>query len=271
MTSEQSDCVIFKSTPLQGIMAPEYFELANADHFWCRRRFEVLKLLGGDILRSATQPAEIGCGNGVLMQQIENTYNLAVVGFDLHEAALRRTLSRSRSVYCYDIHQKDEEFERRFDVILLFDVLEHINDEHEFLESVKYHLSAGGYLIVNVPALQWLFSPYDRIQGHYRRYSIQALEYLARRSGFEIIKTTYWGAPLVPVAAIRKLTLSLRKTDAATYAKGFDPGSSTINQLLMKLSRLETLPQNWIGTSVMAVLRMRERQETASLERTKIT
>ncbi len=256
MISQQNERVIFKSKPLEGIMAPAYFELANASHFWCRRRFEVLDLFAGEILRHAGSVAEIGCGNGVLMQQIEDAYQLPVAGFDLHEAALRSNISRSGSVYCYDIHQRDPEFERKFDAILMFDVLEHIAGEDRFLQAAKFHLAAGGYLITNVPALQWLYSPYDRIQGHCRRYSLGTFEAVVKRNGFEVIKTSYWGAPLVPVAVLRKFALSLRRTGETTYAKGFDPGSPRINQLLMRISRLELLPQRWIGTSVMAVLRV---------------
>jgi SAM-dependent methyltransferase len=256
MISQRNDRVIFKSKPLDGIMAPEYFELATPDHFWCRRRFAVLESLAGDILRNAAHLAEIGCGNGVLMHQIEEKYHRPVIGFDLHEGALRKSISQSGAVYCYDIHDRDREFEQKFDVVLMFDVLEHIENEDRFLESTQFHMTPGGYLLVNVPALQWLYSPYDRIQGHCRRYSIRNFESVAQRNGFEVIKASYWGAPLVPVAAIRKLLLSLRKTQEATYAKGFDPGSPVVNNLLMNASRFEVVPQHLIGTSVMAVLRM---------------
>src|SRR5580658_4213571 len=101
---ERSRRVIFKSTPLTGIMADQYFDLATPQHFWCRRRFEVLQKLADSILRSATRVAEIGCGNGVLQRQLEDTYNIAPVGFDLHEGALRQNMCRRGEVYCYDIH-----------------------------------------------------------------------------------------------------------------------------------------------------------------------
>jgi hypothetical protein len=69
---EESSRVIFKSKPLMGIMADQYFDLATPRHFWCRRRFEVLRKLADERLRSATRAAEIGCGNGVLQRQIED-------------------------------------------------------------------------------------------------------------------------------------------------------------------------------------------------------
>ncbi len=178
--------VIFKSTPLTGIMAEQYFDLATPQHFWCRRRFEVLQRLAGDRLRSAGRVAEIGCGNGVLQRQVEDAYGLAPAGFDLHEQALRHNLCRRGEVYCYDIHDRAPEFRGAFDVLLMFDVLEHIQDQDRFLDSARFHLAERGCIIVNVPALQWLFSAYDRVQGHQRRYSLAMMKDIARRNNFEL-------------------------------------------------------------------------------------
>lgn len=249
--------VIFKSRPLTGIMAEPYFDLATPRHFWCRRRFEVLQMLAGDRLRAARKAAEIGCGNGVLQRQIEDAYELAPAGFDLHEAALRKSMTRRGAVYCYDIHERAPEFHKAFDLLLLFDVLEHIEDQDRFLDAARFHLAEGGAILLNVPALQWLYSAYDRVQGHYRRYSLADVEDVARRNGFDARKSTYWGGPLVAVAALRKAALMLRSAGQDDYARGFDPGSEWMNKLLYRYSTLEALPQRAGGTSVMAVLEMR--------------
>src|SRR3954466_2531584 len=130
---EGTDRVVFLSKPLTEIMAEEYFDLASPQHFWCKRRFEVLQKLADKRLRSSVKAAEIGCGNGVLQRQIEDAYELSPAGFDLHEAALRRNMCRRGEVYCYDIHQRDDAFRKAFDLLLLFDVLEHIQDQDRFL------------------------------------------------------------------------------------------------------------------------------------------
>jgi SAM-dependent methyltransferase len=65
-----------------------------------------------------------------------------------------------------------------FDTIIYIDVLEHIeNDAAEIDEAVK-RLTRGGRLIVLGPAHQWLYSPFDRSLGHFRRYSMRALRAL---------------------------------------------------------------------------------------------
>jgi SAM-dependent methyltransferase len=234
-------------------MAEQYFDLATPSHFWCRRRFEVFQKLAGGMLRPGTRVAEIGCGNGVLQRQIEDAYDLAPAGFDLHEDALRHNMSRHSGVYCYDIHDRAPEFAAAFEVILMFDVLEHIEDQDSFLDSARFHLAGGGSIVVNVPALQWLYSPYDRVQGHQRRYSLTELCEVGRRNGFRVSAATYWGGPLVPVVALRKAALTIGGKKLDNYSAGFDPQGDFINGCLYRWSRAEVVPQRIAGTSVMAV------------------
>jgi 2-polyprenyl-3-methyl-5-hydroxy-6-metoxy-1,4-benzoquinol methylase len=65
--------------------------------------------------------------------------------------------------------------ESRFDSILYIDVLEHIQNDRAELESASRHLAPGGKLIVLSPAYQFLFSPFDKSIGHYRRYDRASL------------------------------------------------------------------------------------------------
>jgi 2-polyprenyl-3-methyl-5-hydroxy-6-metoxy-1,4-benzoquinol methylase len=60
----------------------------------------------------------------------------------------------------------------RFDTILYVDVLEHIEDDRAELERAARRLRPGGRLVVLSPAHPWLFSPFDRAIGHFRRYSL---------------------------------------------------------------------------------------------------
>ncbi len=65
--------------------------------------------------------------------------------------------------------------DERFDSILYVDVLEHIERDRDELAAARDHLRAGGHLVVLSPAHQWLFTPFDRAIGHYRRYSSSTL------------------------------------------------------------------------------------------------
>ena len=100
-------------------MTEHWYDIASLEHFWIRRRFEVLQKFAGPILSKAAIVAEIGCGNGMLQRQIEVTYGIAVTGFELNDAALRANVSENSPLYCYDIHRRAPQFEARFDTYFL--------------------------------------------------------------------------------------------------------------------------------------------------------
>ena len=234
-------------------MDDRWYEVANLDHPWIARRFEVLRRLAGDLVPQAKAIAEIGCGHGLLQRQIEDFYGVEVAGFDLNDAALRQTISRRSPLCCYDVLEKRPEYEGRFDLILLADVLEHVPDDAEFLRAVQFHLAPSGRVLVNVPALQSLYSRYDCEVGHVRRYCISSLRETARRSGMTIARYTYWGLPLLPLLTLRKLWMLVCSGDGA-IAAGFGVVSPWRNLVLRLLSRCEPIPQRVLGTSLMGVL-----------------
>jgi ubiquinone/menaquinone biosynthesis C-methylase UbiE len=70
----------------------------------------------------------------------------------------------------------DLPLEEKFDAIIYIDVVEHIEKDKAELELAEKYLKRGGKLIVLVPAHQFLFSPFDKAIGHYRRYNKQMLK-----------------------------------------------------------------------------------------------
>jgi hypothetical protein len=176
-----------------------------------------------------------------------------VSGFDLNETALKKNISRLGTVNCYDIFQKEPSLRERFDVIFLFDVLEHITDEKKFLDAIVFHLAPAGHLIVNVPACQWAYSEYDRAVGHVRRYSIRSLGDSGALANLRITKCTYWGLPLVPAMVLRKLYLTGKTDQDEITSSGFAVANKSVNRLMGLLSGCEFIPQKLIGTSVTAV------------------
>jgi len=243
----------YLSKPMPVNMGDWWFDVATTSHFWIRRRFEVMRRLADTVVRNSTQVAEIGCGNGLLQKDIEDYYGRSVTGFELNELALQKNVCQKGELFCYNIHQRNPEFRQRFDLIFLFDVLEHIEDEAGFLDSVKFHLKESGTLLINVPAHQAFYSDYDRAAGHIRRYSADQLTKVAEANGMRVRAITYWGLPLVPLLLLRK-RMSLQRSNGRA---GFDTHGRTINAILALLSRLEPLPQQALGTSVMAMLELR--------------
>jgi 2-polyprenyl-3-methyl-5-hydroxy-6-metoxy-1,4-benzoquinol methylase len=254
LKQDSASRIVYESAPAAVSMTEHWYDIANLHHFWIERRFEVLQKFAGPILSKATSAAEIGCGNGLLQREIEDTYNIPVTGFELNDGALRSNISQRSPLYCYDIHQRAAKFHSRFDTIFLFDVLEHIEDEDAFLQSVKFHLADSGVLVMNVPAHQSLFSRYDQAAGHVRRYSAAMLTAAAERNGMSVKSYTYWGLPLTPILLLRKALLAFFSDEKKTISLGFDPRGNLRNAALLHFSRCEFIPQHRFGSSLMAVL-----------------
>ncbi|HET6933136.1 MAG TPA: class I SAM-dependent methyltransferase [Candidatus Acidoferrum sp.] len=237
-------------------MTEGYFQIGTINHFWVSRRFSVLQTIANGVLRGAANIAEVGCGHGLLQRQLEDGYGKPVTGFDLNEYGLKHNVSRISRVCCYDIHQRNQELRGKFDVILLFDVLEHISDEDSFMDALLFHLAPQGQVIMNVPAGRWAFSKYDTAAGHVRRYAVKDLRAVAQRNNLEIEKWTWWGFPLIPTVAVRKLVLMGKQDMDKINSTGFDPKSPWIDKALGTLASLEWIPQKLAGTSLMAILRV---------------
>ena len=60
---------------------------------------------------------------------------------------------------------------KKFDLILLADVLEHIKDDKKIVNKLSKSLKNNGFILITVPSYKILFSKKDIILGHYRRYS----------------------------------------------------------------------------------------------------
>jgi SAM-dependent methyltransferase len=79
-----------------------------------------------------------------------------------------------------------------FDVAVLINVLEHIEDDARTLRLLHMLLRPGGTLVVFVPALGWLYGSLDRLVDHKRRYSSDSLRTVVRGAGFEIETHKYF-------------------------------------------------------------------------------
>ena len=256
MTSHRE--ITYISAPDVVSMGDQWFEIATIDHFWIRRRFEVLRILAGDLVGRAKEMAEIGCGNGLLQRQIEDAYGREISGYDLNEFALKRNISRRSPILCYDICDRKEDLRRRYDLIFLFDVLEHIDEPGDFIEAIKFHLAPGGRIAVNVPAGQWAYSEYDRAAGHVRRYSIGSLRDTVHPHKIKVTAWSYWGVPLVPALLLRKLWLSGKRGKENVISTGFDSRNKFVNRCLHLISKCEPIPQKFMGTSLLAILQAGE-------------
>jgi SAM-dependent methyltransferase len=80
---------------------------------------------------------------------------------------------------------------RTFDSVVLVNVLEHIEDDAAALRDILGGLRPGGTVVLFVPAFQALYSEFDRMVGHYRRYRRDVLAGMLAGAGFEVVEARY--------------------------------------------------------------------------------
>ena len=160
------------------VFPTEWYEANSEDHFWFQWRARAAAALIARLGLPTGQPLrvfDVGCGTGITARQLGADDLLGVRRRRPQLEALKRCSGGLDRVLYYDVLEKREEFRDRYDVAILFDVIEHIEPTRPFLDAVLFHLKPGGILLVNVPALMTLFSVYDKVAGHYRRYDRQML------------------------------------------------------------------------------------------------
>lgn len=254
-----NDTIVFISEPEKVDMADDWYEYATLNHFWIKGRFNAIKKhLPLEI--SNTRFLEIGCGNGMIIKQLETNYsNLIIDGCDLNLKALHKVDNVKGILYCLNIYDKPSELMKKYDGILLMDVIEHIEDDYSFLNLATSYLKLKGLVIINVPALNFLFSDYDKVAGHKRRYSKKMIMQLFEKNNIEAISISYWGLTLLPIAILRKFILKIvsRKN---VIKQGFQPPLRLLNFLLGICLMIENylFSSPGLGTSIIAIGRLRK-------------
>ena len=148
-------------------------------HWWFRARRHILReRLGALSLPPNPTILEIGVGPG------ENLYTLypdgaALVGVEpdpeLAAIARKRGEVPIHEATVEDLPESLQD--SSFDLVTLFDLLEHTKDDLLVLECVRQKLVMGGYLVISVPAFMFLWGQQDVVNLHYRRYSRKEVVY----------------------------------------------------------------------------------------------
>ena len=249
---------ILSNTPAADF-AEIYYDLASDDHFWLRWRFRYFLQETTKLGLDPTSPMfglDIGCGNGAVQRQLAAQTAWRADGCDLNRAALSHHSSEGARLFYYDINDRRPELREKYDFLLMFDVIEHIEKPVSFIASAAFHLKPGGYVFVNVPACQALYSRYDAVQGHHRRYDKKLLRQHLADAGLLLSSMRYWGLLLMP-ALIARCVLVDRKADAdAVMRAGFRPPHPLASAVLSAALACESvLPRAPIGTSLLAIAR----------------
>jgi SAM-dependent methyltransferase len=250
-------------SPAAEIAFPDqWYEIMDQRHFWMRWRTRAFLRQCRALSIPTEAPSsvlEIGCGHGILRQMLEAATKWTVDAVDLNAGALFHSAPGRGRTALYNIHDRAPDLAAKYDAIILFDVIEHIDDPVSFIMSALYHLKPGGHVFINVPALRSFYSKFDVAVGHYRRYTKQTLEMELAKAGVRKVDDRYWGLTMLPLLALRKLWLSLRREgpDKATTVvqRGVLPPGKLADAVLTAMMQLETsaIGNPPLGTSLLYV------------------
>ena len=146
------------------------------------------------------------------------------------------------------------------DIVLSMDSIQHRDiDERRYLQEVRRVLKPGGYLFINVPANQFMYSSHDIAVENEKRYS---------RIGFRRILSDYldveyiytWNWLLFPIILIRRKFLDLifgmsRESDLEEMPEFINNVLKRLFQIEFYISRFVRIP---VGVSIFAVCRKRK-------------
>jgi SAM-dependent methyltransferase len=217
-------------------MSPEaYVEMAQVQetHWWFAARGDIIQAQ----MRALDLPPdadilEVGSGTGANLRLLASFGK--VIALEMAPEAILMAQQRCRSIGSRVRLQQGRcpedlcALDRRFDLICLFDVLEHIEEDERSLAALAGLLKPSGKLLVTVPAHGWMWGPHDVHLHHKRRYSHKSLSDSCARSGLTVTRLSHFNTLLFPLAVLGRMWE--RWTDRKTTATRTPP--TLLNTLL---------------------------------------
>jgi hypothetical protein len=182
---------------------------------------------------------DIGGGNGFVAKGLEGANIQTVLVEPGINGALNARKRGLTHIVCSTL--EDAGFKHKtIKSIGLFDVVEHINDDHQFLKSINSYLASGGTVYITVPAFNFLWSNEDVHAGHFRRYTLKKLSALLKETGFQVAFSTYIFSILpAPIFFLRTipslLGFSKNSDDLEKHKSEHAKKKGIINSLVQKI------------------------------------
>lgn len=187
-------------------MDPAYLAVhleEDRDHWWFRGRLAViLAVLASALDRRPVRLLELGCGSGNVLSALGRFGE--AVGMETSPELVAAARAHGLDVRSGALPGDRVVADGWADVVLMLDVLEHLDDEGAALAAARRAVREGGLLLITVPAYRWLWSAHDVALGHRRRYTAPALRRVVTAAGFTVTHVSYFNALLFAgVAGVR--------------------------------------------------------------------
>lgn len=138
------------------------------------------------------------------------------------------------------VHYRSSVGKMDVDLVLLMDVLEHVEDDVSLLKEYVEKVNSGTVFLVTVPAFEFLWSGHDTYLGHKRRYKIDSLKKTVLTAGLDILDTNYFFGGVFPIAAISRIYEKIYKKDIAPRSQ-LKKHHPLVNIILKKICDFELI------------------------------
>lgn len=185
---------------------------AEATHFWFRgfRTFVGPAIRDIAAGRRDLRILDCGCGTGYNLTTMLGPYGRAF-GFDLVPDAIRRASASGRPLVRADMAHIPFR-SGSFDLVTSFDVVQTVPDDRKALREIARVLKPGGYVVLNVTAMELLRGDHSVVWGELRRYTHETAAALIEDAGLQVARIQYLFASLLPLMlAVRRVQLMLRR------------------------------------------------------------
>ena len=132
------------------------------------------------------QYADVGSGDMYIVHKLKEYTNKPIYAIDSNYPSIKDTDGIFMRQDIKDVPRMS------INRLLLFDILEHIENENSFLKDILHIMNDDGKIFITVPAFQFLFSPHDVFLKHYRRYSRSEIVDLLKKNGLKIEESFYF-------------------------------------------------------------------------------
>lgn len=242
--------------------------------WWFDYRAKVILGLAHLFFDKEEPTVDIGGGNGyTTVRMMRKGFNVGLI--EPNSEACKNAKNRGLyNIFCGEV--SDETInDNSIQQCMLLDVLEHIPDDEGFLKLINNKQADNGYILLTVPAHEYLWSSEDDFAGHHRRYDKDSLTKVLIKAGYnvEYISYFFWFL-IVPIFVMRVLLERLhvikKRTDRdeeelqKLQKMQFEKKRGLIDKVLrvcedLELKRIISKKEIGMGASLICVAKKKDR------------
>ncbi|MAH80306.1 MAG: hypothetical protein CMP39_01290 [Rickettsiales bacterium] len=239
------DYQINKQTEFKQYQYDMLYPSGIENHFWHKTRHKIIEHIIYKFKLDTTKLLDVGCGKGIVLNYLL-AQQMNIFGVELAPvtplAGLEKNIITGKAAQ--ELLDKES-----YQTLLLLDVIEHLENPTEFINTLLTHFKNVDTIIITVPARQELWSSHDDFNQHFRRYDFEMLTDLAQKTKLHIPYQRYFFNLLyIPIKLLKK-----RQSDHKA-PKGLSKVFHSLVSLYCYLEFCLT-PKHLYGSSIISIFK----------------